>query len=407
MKCRACNYFSKNNFLDLGRTPPSNAFLNSRNQKEKFYPLKIFFCKKCYLVQTQDFASRNELFNKNYVYFSGYSDTWKKHLSKFINSLEKKKIIKKKKSFIVEIASNDGTLQELLENRRYQTLGIEPTESTAKTAKLKGLNVIQKFFGTKLAKQLKKKKSPDLIVANNVLAHVPDINDFIKGLKILLKKDGVISIEFQHLLNILKKSQFDTIYHEHYSYLSLIAVKKIFLKHQLTIFDAEEISTHGGSLRVFIKHKKDLSKKVTSNLNKIFLKKKKLKLKKKKKNEIIKKKIKLKKKNFLNFLHDNLKKKKTFVAYGAAAKGNTFLNFLNINSVKIKYIIDKNPFKVGKYLPGSKIKVHNENFLKKHKPDFILILPWNLKDEIMRQLSYVKKWNAKFVVAIPNTKIFK
>ena len=262
MRCRGCNNICKNNFLDLGSSPPSNAFLNNHHQKEKIYPLKVFFCNKCFLVQTEDFASRKELFNRDYVYFSGYSKTWKNHLKKFVIELEKKSLVnQKQKSFIVEIASNDGTLQEILLKKKYDSLGIEPTASTAEVAKKKGLKVIKKFFGKKLAIDLKKKISPDLIVANNVMAHVPNINDFIGGLKILLKKTGVITVEFQHLLNIIKKKQFDTIYHEHYSYLSLISAQQIFLKHNLEIYDASEIPTHGGSLRIFIKHKNNLLKK--------------------------------------------------------------------------------------------------------------------------------------------------
>ena len=407
MRCRGCNNICKNNFLDLGSSPPSNAFLNNYHQKEKIYPLKVFFCNKCFLVQTEDFASRKELFNRDYVYFSGYSKTWKNHLKKFVIELEKKSLVnQKQKSFIVEIASNDGTLQEILLKKKYDSLGIEPTASTAEVAKKKGLKVIKKFFGKKLAIDLKKKISPDLIVANNVMAHVPNINDFIGGLKILLKKTGVITVEFQHLLNIIKKKQFDTIYHEHYSYLSLISAQQIFLKHNLEIYDASEIPTHGGSLRIFIKHKNNLLKKKTNSFKKILIKEKKYGLNKKKTYKNFQANIESIKKNFLKFLNKEKNKNKKFAAYGAAAKGNTFINFLKINSSQIKYIVDKNPFKRGKYLPGSKIKVKSENFLKKNKPDYILILPWNLKKEIMEQLSYVKKWKAKFITAIPSIKIF-
>jgi len=405
MRCRGCKNIVKSIFLDLGNSPPSNAFLKNRNQKEKIYPLKVFFCKKCYLVQTEDFASRNELFNKDYVYFSGYSETWKKHLNEFVLDLEKKSLIKEG-SFIVEIASNDGTLQEILTKKKYKSLGIEPTASTAKIAKKKGQKVIQKFFGKKLAVNLKKKISPNLIVANNVLAHVPDINDFIFGLKSLLREDGVITIEFQHLLNIIQKKQFDTIYHEHYSYLSLISTQKIFTKHKLDIYDAEEISTHGGSLRIFVKHKSNKFKKKTNNFKKILLKEKRYGLNKTKIYENFQSSVEIIKKNFLKFLIKENKRKKVFVAYGAAAKGNTFFNFLNLNFKLIRYIVDRNPIKVGKYLPGSKIEVKNEKILRKKKPDYILIMPWNLKSEIIKQLDYVKKWNAKFITAIPNIKIY-
>lgn len=408
MKCRACGKISKNAFLNLGKTPPSNAFLKNTKEKEKIYPLKIFFCEKCYLVQTKDFASRKELFNNDYVYFSGYSDTWIEHLKIFVRDLEKKNIINyKRNSLVFEIASNDGTLQQILLNKNYQSIGIEPTESTANSARQKGLKVIQKFFGNKLAKILKKKYNPELIVANNVIAHVPDLNDFISGLKTLLKKKGVITIEFQHLLNIIKKKQFDTIYHEHYSYFSLIAAEKVFSKHFLEIYDAKEISTHGGSLRIYIKHKGDVTKRKTETFKKIYSKEIRHGLHKRRTYEKFQIEVETLKNEFLNFLNKEKNKKKIFAAYGAAAKGNTFINYLKLNTSQIRYVTDRNPFKIGKYLPGSKIKVKNEKFLKKNRPNYILILPWNLKKEIVNQLSYVKKWNAKFITAIPKLKIIK
>jgi SAM-dependent methyltransferase len=405
MKCRACSNKSNYEFLNLGRSPPSNAFLKRVNQHEKVYPLKVFFCRNCFLVQTKDFASRKELFNKDYVYFSGYSNTWKNHLNKFVLELEKKSLIKKN-SFIVEIASNDGTLLEILTKKKYRSLGIEPTASTAEVAKKKGLHVIQNFFGKKLALNLKKKISPDLIIANNVLAHVPDINNFISGLKDLLSKNGVITIEFQHLLNIIKKNQFDTIYHEHYSYLSLIAAQKIFLKHNLEIYDAKEISTHGGSLRIFIKHKNNKLRNKTAQFIQILKKERIFGLAHIKTYKKFQNKVEKIKKFFLTFMDIEIKKKKTFVSYGAAAKGNTFLNFMNIDKNKVKYVVDKNPLKIGKFLPGSKIEVKEESIISRTKPDYILIMPWNIKDEIMAQLKYVKKWNAKFITAIPSIKIY-
>ena len=405
MNCRSCGKFSKYSFLDLGHSPPSNAFLKKKSDKEKVYPLKIFFCELCYLVQTHDFASRRELFNKNYVYFSGFSKTWINHLKKFVSALENRLFLNKN-SFIVEIASNDGTLQEILSKKNYKSLGIEPTNSTAKVAEAKGLAVIKKFFGKELAINLKEKNlKADLIVANNVLAHVPNINDFISGLKILLKPKGIITIEFQHLLNIIKKNQFDTIYHEHYSYLSLISAKNIFLKHNLEIFDAEKLSTHGGSLRIFIKHISDLSKKKSLSFKNIVDEEKKFGLDKIGVYKNFQNKVENVKKNFLMFIKKCKKNKNKLCAYGAAAKGNTFFNYLKIKSIHIPFVVDKNPFKVGKYLPGSKIIVKDEKFLIQNKPDYILILPWNLKKEIIKQLSYTKKWKAKFITAIPNIKI--
>jgi len=406
MNCRGCGKFSKYSFLELGHAPPSNAFLKKKSEIEKVYPLKIFFCESCYLVQTYDFVSRKELFNNDYVYFSGFSKTWIDHLKKFVRTLEDRLFLNED-SFVVEIASNDGTLQEILSKRKYKSLGIEPTDSTAKVAEAKGLKVIKKFFGKNLAVSLKKKNlKPDLIVANNVFAHVPKINYFISGLKLLLKFKGIITIEFQHLLNIIKKNQFDTIYHEHYSYLSLISAKNIFLKHNLEIFDVEKLSTHGGSLRIFIKHSSDLSKKTSKRFKQILNEEKKFGLDKIDVYRNFQKKVENVRKDFLKFLKQNKKNKKKLCAYGAAAKGNTFFNFLGIKSTQIPFIVDKNPFKIGKYLPGSKIIVKNEKFLIKSKPDYILIVPWNLKKEIIKQLSYTKKWKAKFITAIPKIKIY-
>ena len=299
-------------------------------------------------------------------------------------------------------------MQEILSQKNYKSLGIEPTSSTAKVAEAKGFHVIKKFFGKNLAIDLKKKNfKPDLIVANNVLAHVPKINDFILGLKILLKPKGIISIEFQHLLNIIQKNQFDTIYHEHYSYLSLISAQNIFSKHSLEIFDAEKLSTHGGSLRIFIKHSSDLSKKTSKRFNLILHEEKKFGLDKIKVYKNFQKNAEKIRKDFLNFIKKSKKTKKRLCAYGAAAKGNTFFNFLGIKPTHIPFIVDKNPFKVGKYLPGSKIIVKNEKCLIKDKPDYILIVPWNLKKEIIKQLSYTKKWKAKFITAIPKLRLIK
>ena len=327
MNCRSCGNFSKYSFLDLGHSPPSNAFLKKKSDKEKVYPLKIFFCERCYLVQTHDFASRRELFNNDYVYFSGFSKTWINHLKKFVKTLEDKLFLNKN-SFVVEIASNDGTLQEILSKRKYKSLGIEPTDSTANVAEAKGLRVIKKFFGKNLAVNLKKKNFKSaLIVANNVLAHVPKINDFISGLKVLLKSEGIITIEFQHLLNIIKKNQFDTIYHEHYSYLSLISAKNIFLKHDLVIFDAEKLPTHGGSLRIFIKHSSDLSKKTSKRLKQILKEEKIFGLDKIDIYKNFQKKVENVRKNFLNFLIESKKNKKNYVRMELPQKEILFLIF--------------------------------------------------------------------------------
>jgi SAM-dependent methyltransferase len=389
-------------FVDLVNAPASNSFLSKEelDEPEIFYPLKIYVCSTCKLVQIDEYKKSDDIFDKDYAYFSSYSTSWLAHAKNYVEIISKKLSLDEK-SFVTEIASNDGYLLQYFQELNIPNIGIEPTASTAKVAKEKGIDVIEDFFGSGLAKTLEKS---DLILGNNVLAHVPDINDFVKGLKLALKDNGTITMEFPHLLNLIEKSQFDTIYHEHFSYLSLSTTSTIFKAHGLQIYDVEELSTHGGSLRIYATHSENnapislhvstvLEKETLANLDNLkgyfgF---------QQKANKV--------KYDFLNFLLQAKAQNKKVVGYGAAAKGNTLLNYCGIKNDLIDFVVDKAPLKVGKYLPSSHIPIVMEHKIKELKPDFIVIFPWNIKEEIIEQLSYIKKWDGKFVVAIPNLEI--
>lgn len=394
-------------FADLGFSPPSNAFLTKAqmNQPETFYPLKTRVCENCFLVQIHEFAKHDDIFNADYVYFSSFSTSWLAH-AKAYTEMMINRFGFNESSLVVEIASNDGYLLQYFVAWGVPVLGIEPTANTAAAARKKGIDSVIDFFGVRLATSLAAKgPKADLLLGNNVLAHVPDINDFVGGLKILLKENGVITFEFPHLLQLIDKNQFDTIYHEHFSYLSFYTVKQIFESVGLELFDVEELPTHGGSLRIYAKHKEDNTKEITQNVAKLLDK------------EVSKgitnlvyyidfqdKALKVKL-DLLTFLIKQKKAGKKVAAYGAAAKGNTLLNFCGVKADLIDYVVDANPHKQNKFLPASHIPVMNEAYLKVDKPDFVLILPWNLKEEITNQLAYIKEWGAKFVIPIPKVKV--
>lgn len=408
MKCRFCNNSLKFVFLDLYNCPPSNSFLTSEqlNEAEVYYPLKLFVCDKCYLVQLDEYKKAGEIFNKDYVYFSSFSKSWLKHCGLYADNVTKKFGLNEK-SLVVEIASNDGYLLQYFKEKNIPVLGIEPTENTANIAIQKGIETEVKFFGEAFAEDLKKQnRKADLLIGNNVLAHVPDINDIVKGLKIALNNDGVITMEFPHLLKLVNESQFDTVYHEHFSYLSFTTVNKIFDSHGLTLFDVDEIPTHGGSLRIYAQHKEFTKKRsVDKNVDALLEKEKAFGISQMNFYEGFQKKAEKIKYDLLEFLLKQKTAGDKVSAYGAAAKGNTLLNYCGIRSDMIEFVVDASPYKQNKFLPGSHIPVVNETELKKRKPEYIIILPWNIKDEIMEQLSYVKEWNAKFVTAIPELKI--
>jgi 2-polyprenyl-3-methyl-5-hydroxy-6-metoxy-1,4-benzoquinol methylase len=407
MKCRYCGSVIDLTLVDLGSSPPSNAYLTKQtlHKPELWFPLRVMVCEQCWLVQTEDFADAHKLFNAEYAYFSSFSSGWLEHSKLYIADMVGRFGLNKN-SHVVEIGANDGYLLQFVKARNIPCTGVEPTSSTAANAKAKGLAIVENFLSVSLAKELVSQgKQADLIIANNVLAHVPDINDFVTSFTILLKKEGVATFEFPHLPKLIKEKQFDTIYHEHFSYLSLSAVNQIFLANGLNVFDVEEYPTHGGSLRVFaqrndtaphpqnirVKKLLELESQAGVNTANYYLG-----------FQAIANQV---RDDFITFLLDIKRQGKTVVAYGAAAKGNTLLNYSGIRPDLIPYVVDRNPSKQGKYLPGSRIPITTENRIKEEKPDYILILPWNIKDEVISQLAYVRKWGGKFVTAVPELEI--
>ncbi len=408
MNCRFCKAPLHHVFIDLINSPASNSFLtkDQLNEPEIFYPLKVYTCHKCFLVQVDEYKKSGAIFNSDYVYFSSFSTSWLAHSKAYTDKMTERFTLNEK-SKIIEIASNDGYLLQYFKEKNIPVLGIEPTSNTAKVAIEKGIETIVDFFGIKLANQLVSKNiKADLLLGNNVLAHVPDIVDFVGGMKIILKEAGIITMEFPHLLQLIENNQFDTIYHEHFSYLSLFTVKQIFESAGLKIFDVEELETHGGSLRIYATHKENKKQLTGDNVESLL------------QNEISKgidtlkcyddfqQKVLKVKLEFLDFLISQKKENKKIAAYGAAAKGNTLLNYCGIKNDLIEFVIDANPNKQNKYLPGSHIPVMNEQELKNFRPDFVIIFPWNLKTEITEQLKYIREWNGKFVTPIPELLIF-
>ena len=408
MNCRHCKKNLNNCFLDLGTAPPSNSYLTKTqlNMTESYYPLKVYVCKNCWLVQVIDYAGRDIFFNDFYPYFSSISKSFLKHSKIYVDYITDKLNLNKN-SKIIEIASNDGYLLQFFKDKNFDCLGIEPSKSCAEYSRAKGINVIQEFFDLNLSKKMVKKKvKADLIIANNVLAHVPDINNFVKGVSYLLKNNGVATFEFPHLLELIKNNQYDTIYHEHYSYLSVITLKKIFLKNGLKIFDVHKISTHGGSLRIFAKKKNSTSHKIEKGYLNVYKEEIKYKLNLIETYTKFQKIADKNKYDLIKFLLNCKKKKLKVAAFGAAAKGNTLLNYAGIKQDLIEFVCDSAPSKQNKFLPGTRIPIYPPDYLKKNQPDYLLILPWNIADEIKIQLSYLKKKKTKFLVAIPKLKIF-
>lgn len=402
MCCRHCGAALSLPLLDLGAAPPSNAYLNAADlhRPERWYPLRVLVCEHCWLAQTEDFADAASLFDADYAYFSSYSTSWLAHAEAYVAQMCQRLPLDAG-STVVEIAANDGYLLQYVKARGIHCYGVEPTASTAAAARTKGLEIIELFFGAALATELcAAGRQADLIVANNVLAHVPDINDFVRGFALLLKPAGVATFEFPHLLRLLAESQFDTVYHEHYSYLSLTVVVPIFAANGMQVFNVEELPTHGGSLRIYAQHSAGprpptaavatlLAREAAAGLtvpaayaglqeraNRI-------------KNELT------------AFLIERARLGETVAAYGAAAKGNTLLNYAGIRGDLLPYVVDRNPAKQGKFLPGSRIPIVDEAELLARRPQWILILPWNLREEVMAQLAYTRSWGARFVTAIP------
>jgi SAM-dependent methyltransferase len=406
-KCRFCNQPLHFTLVDLGMSPLCESFLSLEqlNKMEPFYPLHAYVCEHCYLVQLEEYVSPENIFTE-YAYFSSYADTWLKHCRDYTDIVSGRFNLGKD-SFVVEVASNDGYLLQYFVQKGIPVLGIEPARNVAKVAVEKGVPTLTEFFGRDLASRLcVEGKQADLIAGNNVLAQVPDLNDFVAGLKILLKPQGVITIEFPHLKNLMEQNQFDTMYHEHFSYFSFITAEKIFAAHGLTLFDVDELPTHGGSLRIYARHEDDASKPVGERVIEM------------RKREIeagftdmshysaFGEQVKETKRKLLTFLIEAKRAGKIVAGYGAPGKGNTLLNYCGIRTDFLAFTVDRNPYKHGKFLPGTHIPIFPPEKISETRPNYVLILPWNFKDEIMQQMAFIREWGGQFVVPIPELKVF-
>ncbi|MFT2007813.1 methyltransferase domain-containing protein [Pontibacter sp. 13R65] len=409
MKCRFCKQPLHNKFVDLVNCPPSNSFLSASqlNEPETYFPLTIYACDNCHLVQVDEYKKATDIFNNEYVYFSSYSKSWVEHARRYANAMIER-FGYNEKSYVIEIASNDGYLLQHFKDKGVPVLGIEPTQNTANAAILKGIPTISEYFGSEFGRKLsRRRQKANLLIGNNVLAHVPDIDDFVEGLKCALRRGGVITMEFPHLLRLVEDCQFDTIYHEHFSYLSFTTVKKIFEAHALEMFDVEEVPTHGGSLRIFAKHKKDKDKEISPRVQALLDKEEEAGIKTSDYYLNFQERVDKIKYDALDFLIDKKRQGKKVIGYGAAAKGNTLLNYAGVKGNDlIQFVVDAAPSKQGKFLPGSRIPVYNEAKIREYQPDYIIIMPWNLKDEIMEQLAYVGEWGCQFVVFVPEVMVY-
>lgn len=407
MRCRHCNTELTLPLIDLGAAPPSNAYLTEQtlHAPEKYFPLRVLVCTECWLAQTEDYAGADELFSADYAYFSSFSTTWLKHAEQYVADMVQRFALNAN-SHIVEVAANDGYLLQYAKARGIPCLGIEPTTGTANAARAKGIEIVEAFFGLKLAQQLAAQgKQADLTTANNVLAHVPDINDFVRGFAVLLKPTGVATFEFPHLLRLVTENQFDTIYHEHYSYLSLTAVKHIFEHNGLSVFGVDELSTHGGSLRVYAQRSDSGVREQSANVMAILAREAAAGMTTPAFYTGFQAKADQLKNDFLVFLIEARQSGRSVAGYGAAAKGNTLLNYAGIRPDLLPYIVDRNPAKQEKFLPGCRIPIISEAHLKQTQPDYVVILPWNLREEIIMQLAYIREWGGQFVMAVPKLTI--
>jgi 2-polyprenyl-3-methyl-5-hydroxy-6-metoxy-1,4-benzoquinol methylase len=405
-KCRFCGSDLTHTFVDLGMSPPCNRMVKpqQKNEMEMFYPLHTYVCGECFLVQVQEYVSPAYIFD-DYTYFSSYSDSWLDHCATYADMIIQRLGLTQN-STVVEIASNDGYMLKNFVAQGIPCLGVEPAANVAEVAMAKGIPTTVKFFGRETATQLLNEgQGADLIIGNNVLAHVPNINDFVGGLKILLKPKGTITMEFPHLKRLMKETQFDTIYHEHFSYLSLMTTQRIFAAYGLTIYDVQEWRTHGGSLRIFARHTEDSSKPVTEAIFELLAREMRDGLDTLEAYSRFGGRVEEVKFRLLEFLIEAKRAGKHVVGYGAPGKGNTLLNYCGIRSDLVQYTVDRNPYKQRKFLPGTHIPVYEPERIELTRPDYILLLPWNLKDEIIAQLAHVREWGCKFVVPIPTTQV--
>lgn len=408
MKCRHCGSELRLPLVDLGSAPPSNAYLTGAtlHAPEKWFPLRVLVCETCWLAQTEDFSQAHELFDADYAYFSGFSSSWLAHSERYVVDMVARFGFGAE-SHVVEVAANDGYLLQYVKARGIPCTGVEPTASTAAAARAKGIDIVQDFFGVQLAGELASRgRSADLTAANNVLAHVPDINDFVAGFTRLLKPEGVATFEFPHLMRLVDENQFDTIYHEHYSYLSLTAVERIFAANGLRVFDVEELPTHGGSLRVFAQRADGGRQPVSPRVAELLGREEAAGMRTPGYYAGFQARAERVKDDFLAFLLDAKRQGKRVAAYGAAAKGNTLMNFAGVRPDLIAYVVDRNPAKQDKFMPGSRIPIVGEDRLAETRPDYVAILPWNLRTEVAEQLRYIRAWDGRFVTAVPELRVF-
>ncbi len=406
VSCRFCGFKLEHTFVDLGMSPLCESFLpgDHLNEMEPFYPLHAQVCGNCFLVQLQTYVTPEHIFS-DYAYFSSYSDSWLAHAKKYTDQMVERCGLGAN-SFVVELASNDGYLLQYFVEKRVPVLGIEPAANVAEVAKKKGVATLVKFFGRETARELAAAgKQADLLLGNNVLAQVPDLNDFVAGMKILLKASGIITMEFPHLQRLMEENQFDTIYHEHFSYFSFLTAEKIFAAHGLTLFDVEELPTHGGSLRIYGRHEEDSSKPVSARVTGLRQREEAAGYTRLETYSRFAEQVKETKRKLLEFLIQAKRGGKKIAGYGAPGKGNTLLNYCAIRSDFLDYTVDRNPYKHGRFLPGTHVPIFPPDRIYETKPDFLLILPWNLKDEIIEQNAFIREWGGKFVVPIPEVQI--
>ncbi len=404
--CRFCGSELRRTFVNLGMSPLCESYVPAEqlNAMEAFYPLHVYVCESCFLVQLQEYVSAEDIFSE-YAYFSSYSDSWLAHAKRYTDLMVERLEIGAK-SMVIELASNDGYLLQYFVEKGVPVLGVEPAANVAEVAEQKGVPTLVKFFGRKTARAMAAQgKLADLLLGNNVLAQVPDLNDFVAGMNIVLKPRGVITMEFPHLMRLMEENQFDTIYHEHFSYFSFLTAEKIFAAHGLTLFDVDEIPTHGGSLRIYGRHAEDHSRPVSERVQELRAREQNAGFQRPETYSRFAAQVEETKRALLEFLIQARRAGKHIAGYGAPGKGNTLLNYCGIRTDFLDYTVDRSPYKQGKFLPGTHIPIFHPDRIRETKPDFVLILPWNLKDEIIGQLAFIREWGGKFVVPIPRVEV--
>jgi SAM-dependent methyltransferase len=408
LTCRFCGSVLRHTFADLGLSPLCQKHVKPEelNHPETFYPLHAFVCTSCWLVQLGEYATPAEIFAQEYAYFSSYSDTWLRHAKAYADEMAARLRLGPR-SLVVEIASNDGYLLQYFVEKGIPVLGVEPAGNVARAAEERGVRSVVEFFGTETARSLRARYGgADLLLGNNVLAHVPDLNDFVEGMRVMLNPGGTITMEFPHLMQLVEQNQFDTIYHEHFSYFSFTTVERVFAAHGITLFDVVELPTHGGSLRIFGRHA-DGDQPVHARVADLKARERRWGVESLEVYRSFDEKVKETKRAILSFLIDARRRGARIAGYGAPGKGNTLLNYCGIRTDFIEYTVDRSPHKQNTFTPGTHIPIHAPEKIRETRPDYVFILPWNLKDEIMQQMAYIREWGGKFVVPIPEVRVYE